>query len=111
MTQRRQISVHLGMALLIPLKSDPSLMLLSTFIQRQKTFLSYGKICSTSMLSFLTEDWSLNFCSNFLFGNFFFFLFSFLKFFFFFCIFFLYLLGMFLFLLNIGTFVKSFDYK
>src|SRR3954462_3439300 len=49
MTQRRQISVHLGMTLLIPLKSDSSLML-STFIQRQKTFLSFGKICSTFML-------------------------------------------------------------
>src|SRR4051812_9680914 len=36
MTQRRQISAYLGMALLIPLKSDPSLKLLSTFIQRQK---------------------------------------------------------------------------
>src|SRR3954469_8798514 len=55
MTQRRQISVHLGMALLIPLKSDSSLMVLSTFIQRLKTFLSYGKICSTSMLSFLAK--------------------------------------------------------
>src|SRR3954463_8352806 len=73
MTQRRQISVHLGMALLIPLKSDSSLMVLSTFIQRLKTFLSYGKICSTSMLSFLAKrlESYFFFCSNFLFGNFF----------------------------------------
>src|SRR3954469_24597572 len=107
MTQRRQISVHLGMTLLIPLKSDSSLMLLSTFIQRQKTFLCYEKICSTSMLSFLAECFLflifvtissleilflfLIFCSNFLFGNST-----------------LYLLGMFLILLNIGTFCNIF---
>src|SRR3954462_2758985 len=106
MTQRRQISVHLEMALLIPLKSDLFFDVVINFHPKTEEFLELWEDMLNLYVEFLDRGlWlffflifvvisSLEilfflfyFCGNFLFGNFL-----------------LYLLGMFLILLNIGTF-------
>src|SRR4051812_31909583 len=101
MTQRRQISVHLGMALLIPLKSDLFFDVVINFHPKTEEFLELwedmlnlyvdffdrGFLFFFFFCNFLFGNSFFYFCGNFLFGNFL-----------------LYLLGMFLILLNIGTF-------
>src|SRR3954467_2361740 len=103
MTQRRQISVHLGMALLIPLKSDLFFDVVINFHPKTEDFLELWEDMLNVYVEFLDRGLESFF--------FFFVVISSLEILFliFVVISFvgnslLYLLGMFLILLNIGTF-------
>src|SRR3954463_4259356 len=104
MTQRRRISVHLGMALLIPLKSDLFFDVVINFHPKTEDFLELWEDMLNVYVEFLGQrleslfffvisslEIFFNFCGNFLVGNSL-----------------LYLLGMFFILLNIGTFCNIF---